>query len=103
MQVEVRDNPELGRYEALANGNVAGFAEYRIHGERMTMPHTEVDPRYEGEGIGGKLASFALDDARERGLAVVPLCPFIAGYIRRHQDYLDVVDPAMRGRVTARE
>lgn len=103
MLVDVQDNPERSRYEALASGKLAGYAEYRLHGDRVTMPHTEVDPRYEGEGIGGKLAAFALDDARARGLSVVPLCPFIAGYIRRHQEYLDLVDPSMRARVTARE
>lgn len=101
VSVEVRDNRERSRYEALADGELAGYAKYRLYGNRLTIPHTEVEPEHEGEGIGGKLAAFALDDARARGLAVVPLCPFLASYIKRHQEYLDVVDPAMRARVTA--
>jgi hypothetical protein len=57
----------------------------------MTIPHTEVQSRFEGQGLGARLARFVLDDARERGLRVVPRCPFIAAYIKRHPEYADLV------------
>jgi predicted GNAT family acetyltransferase len=64
------------------------------------MYHTEVEPEYAGQGLGDELAREALDDVRRRGLILVPLCPFIAAYIRRHpSDYLDLVAPGLRARV----
>jgi predicted GNAT family acetyltransferase len=100
MSSEVRDNPDQARYEVYADGELAGFAQYRLSGDRITMFHTEIDPAHEGRGLGGDLARAALADVRARGLELVPLCPFIAGFIRSHPDeYLDLVVPEMRERV----
>lgn len=93
MSVEVADNPGASRYEVSVDGDVGGVAVYRLEDDRIVFLHTEIDLAHEGEGLGGRLARGALDDARERGLAVVPLCPFIAGWIRRHPDYADLVSP----------
>jgi predicted GNAT family acetyltransferase len=94
MDVEVTDSPERSRYEATVDGSPAGFAAYRLLGERLVLTHTEVDPDREGQGVGAALARGALDDARERGLMVQPMCPFVAGWIERHPDYADlVIDP----------
>lgn len=89
-QVEVRDNPEAGRYEAAVDGHLA-VAEYRLSGDTITFTHTEVPEELEGQGIAGQVVRFALDDARSRGLKVVPRCPYVADYIRRHQEYQDLV------------
>jgi predicted GNAT family acetyltransferase len=103
MAVDVHDNQDESRYEARVDGELAGFAEYRLTGERITFVHTEVDDAFEGQGVGSAIARGALGDARERGLAVVPLCPFIAGYIAKHQDeWLDVVHPSLREQVMSR-
>lgn len=75
----------------LFEGAVAGFTEYRRSGERITFIHTEVAEEFAGRGLAGTLAAAALDDVRERGLAVVPLCPYIRGFIRQHQQYSDLV------------
>lgn len=100
MSTAVRDNPAQSRYELLVDGRLAGFAQYRLNGKRITMYHTEVEPEYEGRGLGDELARNALDDVRRRALQLVPLCPFIAAYIRRHPDeYLDLVAPGLRERV----
>ena len=94
----VRHNPRLSRYEmALHDGDLAGVALYQRHGRRIAFLRTDIDPRYEGTGLAGGLARAALDDVRELGLEVVPVCPFIATYIRSHADeYLDLVVAAMR-------
>jgi predicted GNAT family acetyltransferase len=98
--IEVRDNPPESRYEIRADGRLAGFVIYETHPDHITFIHTEIEPQYEGEGLGSQLARAVLDDARRRGLTVVPICPFIAGYIRRHPDeYLDLVQPALREKV----
>ena len=70
--VVVLDNPAAGRYELFVAGRLAGLATYVLADDTMTIPHTEVQPRYEGRGLGARLAKFALDDARRRGLRVVP-------------------------------
>jgi uncharacterized protein len=99
---QVRDNPAESRYEVFSDGQLAGFAQYVLRGDRITMFHTEVDPAFEGEGLGVELAREALNDVRSRGLMVEPLCPFIASFIRHHRDeYLDLVVPEMREKVNS--
>jgi predicted GNAT family acetyltransferase len=89
--VEVRDNEPLDRYEAWVDGELAGFSQYRRDGGRLVFHHTEVQPEFEGRGVGSRLASGALDDVRSRGLYLTPECPFISAYIRRHPAYADLV------------
>ncbi|MBA0053769.1 N-acetyltransferase [Streptomyces sp. AJS327] len=84
---EVQDNPGARRYEAYVDGGLAGFVAYTRSPGAVELTHTEVDPAYEGRGVGGALARTALDAAREAGDVVLPSCPFIAGWIQRHPDY----------------
>jgi len=91
MSTEITDNAERGRYEIRVDGDLAGFAEYRSRPGKIVFTHTEVDPAFEGQGIGSALARGALDDVRAKGLPVVPLCPFINGWIKKHPDYQDLV------------
>jgi uncharacterized protein len=85
------------RYELLLDGRRIGLLAYHRRKHRIALTHTEVTPACEGRGFGSRLAAAALDDAREQGLTVVPLCPFIAGYIDRHPQYRDLVGPEHRG------
>ncbi len=94
--ITVRDNPEASRYEAFVDGALAGFAVYRLAPDRVVFVHTEVHDGYAGRGVGSVLAEAALADVRAHGRQVTPLCPFIAAYIRRHPDYLDLVDDEHR-------
>ena len=96
MDVRVADNPEKGRFELFADDELAGSAYYRMEDGAIAFTHTEVDDAYEGQGLGSKLASAALDEVRSRGLAVRPYCRFIRGYIERHPEYIDLV-PGTRG------
>ena len=88
--IQVVDAPERRRYEAIRDGVVLGFAEYERTDELVVLTHTEVDPSLEGQGVGGALARAALDDVREQGLRVLPLCPFVQGWMRRHPEYVDL-------------
>jgi hypothetical protein len=94
VEATVADNPAKHRFEISVGDTVAGFAAYRLEPGRVVFTHTEVDPAFEGQGLGSKLAAGALDSVREKGLAIVPLCPFIAAYVRRHPEYQDLVVPA---------
>lgn len=92
MTIDVRKNDELSRYEAVTeDGTVAGFAEFIEDSRKVTFTHTEVDDKFEGQGVGGKLARAALDGTREADKAVVPLCPFIKSFIDKHDEYADLV------------
>src|SRR3954447_18150152 len=88
----VHDNPARRRYEKEIDGKTAMIV-YRLHGDTITFTHTEVPPEFEGRGIAARMAHFALEDARARGLRVVPLCPYVAAYIRRHPEYQPLVAP----------
>jgi predicted GNAT family acetyltransferase len=87
----VADNPERQRYEIGVDEEPAGFVRYRLRPGQISLDHTEIDARFEGQGLGSELVSFALDDARERGLAALPFCPFVKAYIQRHREYVDLV------------
>jgi predicted GNAT family acetyltransferase len=90
--VDVADHPEESRYQATLEGAVVGVAAYRLTGNVITFTHTEVDPAFAGQGVGGQLARFALDDARARGLRVHPRCSFMRSFIKGHPVYADLVD-----------
>lgn len=90
-EVTVVDNKERRRFEAHLGDELAGVLTYSVDDGVVVMPHTGVEPRYEGRGIGGKLAKAALDDARSQGLKVAPWCPFIAAYIEKNPEYADLV------------
>ena len=68
-----------------------GFVSYRVEGGGFTLVHTEVEPELEHRGVASQLVAAALDDIRARGLPVVPICPFVRGFIRRHPEYADLV------------
>jgi len=88
--MEIRDNPEERRYEAHVEGRLAKI-DYWLGDGSINMVHTEVPEELEGHGVGSRLVKFALDDARDRGLQVIPSCPFVAAYIERHQEYQALV------------
>ncbi|HJE61217.1 MAG TPA: N-acetyltransferase [Nocardiopsis listeri] len=91
MATEVKDVPENNRYVITSDGEEAGFAEYILTDTMITFTHTEVDPAFEGKGVGGTLVREALDDVRARGLSVLPMCPFVKAWIARHPEYTDLV------------
>jgi predicted GNAT family acetyltransferase len=97
--VRVEHHPDERRYELFVADESAGELVYRDRGGGvLAFLHTEVDPAQQRRGLGSQLVGFALDDASERGVKVVPICPFVDAYVRRHPEYRDLVadDPARR-------
>jgi predicted GNAT family acetyltransferase len=88
--VHITNNEEAQRFEAQVDG-LRAILTYRRFPDRMVLYHTEVPPPLEGKGLAAKLARTALDFARVNQLRVVPLCPYIAAFIRRRAEYQDVV------------
>ena len=91
--LDITDQPEAHRYEARKGGELAAIAEYNLLTDAIMFTHTEVMPAFEGQGVGSAIARHVLDAARARGLQVIPVCQFIAGYIRKHREYAELVRP----------
>lgn len=90
--ITVADNPDQNRYEARIGGALAGFSVYRLATDQITFVHTEVDPKFEGKGVGSAIARFALGEVQAAGeRSVVPECPFIKAWIDQHPDYQSLV------------
>jgi predicted GNAT family acetyltransferase len=87
----VTDNAAQSQFEIHVGGERAGLVQYHLQGTTISLLHTEVSDKFQGLGLAGKLARAALGSARERGLAVLPYCPYIAGWIGKHPDYRDLV------------
>ena len=91
MANRVVDNPAALRYELWTDEVLAGWIQYTRAGDVVTLVHTDVDPAFEGHGLGSVLVAGTLDDVRARGKRIRPLCPFVAAYLRRHPEYADLV------------
>ena len=96
--VSVVMNEQTRQFEAKL-GNETAFAEYRLVDHGIILPHTVVPEAFEGKGVGSALAKAALSYAREQGLKVIPTCPFMAGYIRKHPEWHDIVHETYRGQL----
>jgi uncharacterized protein len=92
METTVRDAPDADRYEIRDGDRLLGIAAYQRRGDQIRFTHTEVDPDAGESGLGSRLVRAALDDVRGKGLRVVPLCPFVRGWIERHPDYAELVE-----------
>ncbi len=94
IDLTVRKNPESSRYEAHIGGQLAGFATYvERPGGVVELPHTVVETEFEGKGVASALAEFAFKDIGLGGGKVLPTCPFMAGWVGKHPEYLTMVAP----------
>jgi predicted GNAT family acetyltransferase len=92
----VRDNPGKHRFEIDLGDGTFAIAEYTLPAVKIMFTHTEVPEAHGGKGLGTLLIRTALASARERGLRVIPICPFFAAYIRNHPEEQDLLDSAWR-------
>ena len=98
MGVEVTDQPQRSRFEVYVDNELAGFADYRHAGDRLSFTHTEIAERFSGRGLATALIRTALDEARKRGAHVLPFCPFVREFMVRNPEYLDLVPADQRER-----
>jgi len=91
MAHDVRRNDADRRYELLVDGHLVGIADFSIDGSRVVLPHTEIDPRRRGQGLGALLVQGALEDIRAAGRTVVPACWYVRQYIDEHPEESDLL------------
>jgi hypothetical protein len=97
-EITVRDVPDADRFEAVRDGRVLGHIAYRRTARGYAFLHTEVEPEAEGGGVGSALARGALDAVRLTGSEVLPYCPFVRGWIERHEEYVALVPQDQRAK-----
>lgn len=88
-KLEVIHNPAKNRFETWIDNQLSKL-DYLLDQETIVMTHVGVFPDHRGQGVAGKLVEVALNYAQENSLRVIPMCPYVAAYIRRHPQYIDL-------------
>jgi predicted GNAT family acetyltransferase len=83
---QIIDHPERGRFELPVEGGDVAIAAYELGPGTMAITHVVVPAHADGKGVGGKLAAHAIEVARQRGLKVIPACPFVASWFKRNPE-----------------
>lgn len=103
-RLNIRHNPEQSRYEAYNSaGQQVGHLAYEDMGTAALLTHTEIDPGYGGQGYGTELVRGALEGFREQGKMIVPECVFVAAFLQKNPEYLELVHPNQRGQLGLEE
>ncbi|MBD0711559.1 MULTISPECIES: GNAT family N-acetyltransferase [unclassified Streptomyces] len=89
----VRNVDARHRYEILVDEQRAGLTSYRDRDEQRVFFHTEVDDAYAGQGLASILVEQALTDVRALGKRIVPVCPYVAKFLKKHEEFADITDP----------
>ncbi|MFC7844375.1 GNAT family N-acetyltransferase [Streptomyces sp. NPDC001046] len=90
---DVQRVDERQRYEIHVDGRRAGLTAYRDRGEQRVFFHTEIDDAFAGRGLASELVGRALADVRASGKRIVPVCPYVAKYLKKHEEFADLTDP----------
>ena len=87
---------ESDRFSISVEGHRVGFVEFTDRGGQRIFTHTEVAAVYGGRGLASILVDAALRATRDAGLRIVAVCPMVAGFVDKHHEFADVVDPVSR-------
>ena len=88
-ELEIVHNPIENRFETWIEQRLSKL-DYLLDGNTIVMTHVGVHPDDRGHGVAGKLTQFALDYARGKSLRVIPMCSYVASYIRRNPGYTEL-------------
>jgi hypothetical protein len=89
-ELNIINNADENRFEAQLDDGSLAIVAYMRAGKNIIYTHTEVPEAHEGQGIASKLAHFVLEYARENGLRVQALCPFVKKYVNEHPEYQSI-------------
>ena len=93
---DIRDNKDLNRYELSVSNDVA-VVTYNLSEPNLMITETLVPVALEGQGIASRLTKYVLEDAKNRGLLILPVCPFFSSYLQKHPEHAEAVHPTYRG------
>lgn len=93
----LRNNQQQHRFELDHEGHTAILSYRQNKGsKRIYLVHTEVPTPIRNQGVGQRLIREVLEYIRETGLKVVPLCPLVVAYLKRHPDYFSLIDDSKK-------
>jgi predicted GNAT family acetyltransferase len=90
MNYKLKNNKEANQYQIQIDEYSARI-EYILAQDKIFLTHTEVPKQMVGKGVGSVLVKMILQDIEKHDLTLVPLCPFVAMYIKRHPEWLKLV------------
>ncbi|MBS1413625.1 N-acetyltransferase [Alistipes sp. AF17-16] len=85
------DNVALHQYEFRIGDLIPRIEYIKTKNGEIYLTHTEVPSALEGKGVGSSLVRLALEDIERQQLRLVPLCPFVAGYVQKHPEWKRLV------------
>ncbi|HEX9331402.1 MAG TPA: GNAT family N-acetyltransferase [Anaerolineales bacterium] len=88
-KLDVIHNGAENRFEIWIDGQLSKL-DYIKDGDTIVMTHVGVYPQHRDQGVAGKLTQVALEYAKEKSLRVIPMCPYVATYIRRNPQYIEL-------------
>jgi predicted GNAT family acetyltransferase len=99
VNIVVSRNHALSRFDIHVDGELAGFADYTLKEGSIVFPHTEIDPKFGGKGLGTTLIEYALNEVAKENLSIEPVCPFVSKYIGKNPEkYLHLVPENIRAK-----
>lgn len=90
--IPVVKNDLQNRFEIYTEGHYSIIKFEMINDNLINLYHTEVHPSLSGKGIGNMLVLKTLKYCKEHHLKVVPTCPFVAAFIKRHPEWNSIVE-----------
>ncbi|HRQ21849.1 MAG TPA: GNAT family N-acetyltransferase [Anaerolineales bacterium] len=88
-ELEIKNNPAENRFETWIEGELSKL-DYIEDSDTIVMTHVGVHPQHRGGGVAGRITQSALEYAKEKSLRVIPMCSYVASYIRRNPQYVEL-------------
>ncbi len=95
VNLQLVKNEKENRFEMIVDGSTA-IIEYKEFPGKIALVHTEVPPAIEGKGVATAIVEKALNYIEQNNLKLIPLCPVVAAYVKRHPEWNRIVDPAFK-------
>lgn len=92
VSIPIKDNKEEERFELIVDG-IPSIVEYKQKGKDIYLTHTEVPESQEGRGIAAALVEKVLTEIENSGQQMIPLCPYVQSFLKRHPDWQRIVKP----------
>jgi predicted GNAT family acetyltransferase len=97
--IVVVDEPPRRRFQLTVDGQPAAFTQYMLEAPGLyAFTHTQTLPAFAGQGLATTLIGDVIEQLRAKGDHLLPYCPFVNGYLRRHPEDVDLVPDAERRR-----
>lgn len=90
-EVKIVHDEEAGSFLLMLDDKQVGRIDFNLRGNRMRIPHTEVDKEQTGKGFAKMLVDHAIAYARENEYKIIPICPYVVKYMRDKELYKDVL------------